>query len=104
MKLPLPRSGLVLLLPPAILLVTALWLSADREAGLGAMLGLRDEIRLAELRVGDLARERTSLLQRVRALRSDPLTLEREARLQLGMARPGEVIVRWIESGQVPSN
>ncbi len=104
MKLPSPSRAGILLTPLAILLVTALWLGADRETGLGSVLALRGEIRQAELRVHDLVRERTLLLQRVRALRSDPLTLETEARVELGMARPGEVIVRWIEPEQPPSN
>ncbi|NRA03551.1 MAG: septum formation initiator family protein [Myxococcales bacterium] len=104
MKLPRPRSRPILLAPLAVLLATVLWLGADRETGLGAMLDLRGEVRQAQARVGDLVRERTALLQRVRALRSDPLTLEREARVKLGMARPGEVIVRWIEPEQAPAN
>lgn len=104
MKAPESRIGRLLLVPLVILIVTAVWLGLDREAGIGAMGALRSELRQAESRVDALVGERASLLRRVRALRSEPLALEREARLELGMARPGEVIVRWIEPETVPPN
>lgn len=51
-----------------------------------------------------LAAERDALREQVQRLRDDPLTLEREARLQLGLVRPGEVIYKFPpeESPQVP--
>ena len=98
------RWRFLCLAPLTVLLASGAWLGLDRESGIGAMLGLDSEVRAAESRVSDLVRERDLLLRRVRALRSDPKEIEREARETLGMARPGELIVRWVEPDPAPLN
>ncbi len=42
--------------------------------------------------VAVMQKENDALLEEIRALRTDPTTVERLAREQLGYARPGEVI------------
>jgi cell division protein FtsB len=52
----------------------------------------RAEYRQLETQIDDLQKENQELQQQVEKLRSDPETIEREAREQLRYARPGEVI------------
>ena len=67
--------------------------------GSGAVKGWRD-LRAAQSREQELAtrvaaaEERIALLrERIGRLRDDPVTLERMAREQLGLVRPGDVVV-----------
>ena len=47
----------------------------------------------------ELEARRAALAERVRLLQDDPLTLEREARQQLGLVYPGEVIYKFPPTG-----
>jgi cell division protein FtsB len=72
----------------------------DREDGLGTLLELRVQAREARTRVDGLVAERERLSALVRGLRSDPDQIEAVARAQLGMLRPGEVVVRMPAAGE----
>lgn len=52
----------------------------------------RSESRQVEQQVEDLRRQNGQISQRIRALKSDPRAIEREAREKLKYVRPGEVI------------
>ncbi len=68
----------------------------DRDAGLAAWWQLRAEVAAADSRVAALEREIAALEGEVAALRSDPLATERAIREELGLARPGEFVVRLV--------
>ena len=72
----------------------ALVLAFDSESGLGPRLETHRGVARARARVAELETERDTLLERIRGLRSDPFAIEAAARESLGMARPGEVVVR----------
>ncbi len=72
-------------------------LATDRQTGLAALLALSEQVARARDSVDDLARERDELSRRVRRLRGDPLAIEAAAREQLGMVRPGEIVIRWAD-------
>jgi cell division protein FtsB len=74
-----------------------------------ALFGSDGITRLVELRalrqeLGEAAmaslRENEALLQQVRALRDDPQVLEGQARRQLGLVRPNEVVYRFDTQAQ----
>ena len=63
-----------------------------------------DELDAADVRLDRLREERAELLLRAERLRSDPFEIETVARESLGMARPGEIVVRLPRSpGAAPS-
>jgi cell division protein FtsB len=67
------------------------------ENGLNVYEQRRAEDRAEQKQIGELEKENARLAERVKALRSDPDAIEREARERLHYARPGEVI--WTEDG-----
>ncbi len=87
-----------LLAPPlAALILAGGWLWLDEEAGLKTWLRLRAEVGRERARVEGLEHERSGLLRRTRKLRSDSLAVETVAREELGMVRPGELVIQWRE-------
>jgi cell division protein FtsB len=66
----------------------------DERAGIPAWRRLRDDLRAAQARIeivrGDIAALRGEAL----ALESDPFALERAIREDLGLALPGDIVVR----------
>jgi cell division protein FtsB len=52
----------------------------------------RSEYRILQKDVEQLQKENDALSQRIKALKTDPAAIEKEAREQLHYARPGEVI------------
>ena len=52
----------------------------------------RTEYRSLETEIQNLQQENERLNQRIKALRTDPKTIEKEAREQLHYVRPGEVV------------
>ena len=90
------RSWGALLAGPLLALAAcAAILLRDFETGLVPMARLAQEVERAHDRVEQLARERVRLRTSVQRLRSDPAAIEAVAREQLGMVRPGEIVVRW---------
>lgn len=88
--------------PLAALLGAAGALSYDAENGLRSIFNLQDELDVANVRLDRLREERAELLLRSERLRSDPFEIETVARESLGMARPGEVVVRLPRSPATP--
>jgi cell division protein FtsB len=78
--------------PLAALLGAAGALFYDADNGLRAVFHSRATG--ADVRLDRLREERAELLLRGERLRSDPLEIESVARESLGMARPGEIVVR----------
>jgi cell division protein FtsB len=70
--------------------------------GFLAMRRTRDEIKKVEANLDKLSKENAELEQEVKDLKSDPRLIEKIARDDLGLARPGEVIIR-IPQGQEPT-
>lgn len=90
------RQWRVILLGPALALVAAAaTLAVDRETGILPVLQLLEQVRRADARVEALVAERGQLIRRVRGLRSDSFQIEAVARRELGMVRPGEVVIRF---------
>jgi cell division protein FtsB len=92
------RRGLWIGLAPLCGVLAALaTLILDGETGLFPLLELRKQVAGAEGRLIDLQGERDRLIGEISALRSDPFAVETFARRELGMVRPGEVVIRWGE-------
>ena len=90
------RSWVALAAGPLLALAAcAATLLFDLETGLLPMTRLADEVERTRLRVEQLQQERARLRTGVRRLRGDPAAIEAVAREQLGMVRPGEIVVRW---------
>jgi cell division protein FtsB len=65
------------------------------ENGISVYQQRRAEDRAVQKRIAELQQENARLAQHVKALKTDPDAIEREARDRLRYARPGEVI--WTE-------
>jgi cell division protein FtsB len=63
------------------------------ERGLMQTVRARRTYSAAQADLARLKRENTQLRDRVRRLREDPATIESVARAQLGLVRPGEILV-----------
>ncbi len=93
---PVRRSWAALLAGPLLALAAcAAILLRDLETGLVPLARLAEEVERTHDRIEQLDRERARLRTRVRRLRGDPDAIEDVAREQLGMLRPGEIVVRW---------
>jgi cell division protein FtsB len=89
------RGWRAYLIAPLIGAAAALTLlSLDSENGLGCLITLLHRTHQLEARLGELRGERLGLVQTVRQLKDDPLTVEGVARRKLGMVRPGDLVVR----------
>jgi len=62
--------------------------------GFLAMRRTRDEIKKVQANLDKLNQENLELQQEVKDLKTDPRLIEKIARDDLGLARPGEVIIR----------
>lgn len=69
---------------------------ADDETGVRAWRNTRSDLANAQARVAELEARIESREGEAAALRSDPLALERAIREDLGLARPGETVVRGL--------
>lgn len=67
--------------------------------GFLAMRRTQNEIRKVKANLEALSKENAALEQEVKDLNSDPRLIEKIARDDLGLARPGEIIIR-IPAGQ----
>ena len=61
------------------------------------------EYRSLQTDVNKIQKENDDLSQRIKSLKSDPATIEKEAREQLRYARPGEVIYTYPNPPQRPA-
>jgi cell division protein FtsB len=87
----LRRYGSTLLLLLVVLLVMD---NIFGTHGLLAMRRAQKEIAAVKKQIERLNEENQELDGQVKALRSDPQLIEKIARDELGLARPGEVIIR----------
>ncbi len=62
------------------------------DNGMVVYYGKRTEYQRLEKEVQQLQAENERITQQIKALKTDPATIEREAREQLRYARPGEVV------------
>jgi cell division protein FtsB len=79
----------------AALLFVAVVLTVDAlvgEKGLLVTMRARREAELEAARVAALRQENARLREQKRRLNEEPSTIEAEARRQLGLAKPGEVM------------
>lgn len=90
-----PVLGATVLLVLALLAIAGLKSSRDLEAA-------RARERLLEKRIAETRAESERLRVRIDRLRNDPSMLERLAREDLGMVRPGDVIIELPAPGAVP--
>ena len=70
---------------------------SDDETGIRAWHKTRSDLAGARARVAELEARIESREGEAEALRSDPLALERAIREDLGLARPGETVVRGLD-------
>jgi cell division protein FtsL len=66
-----------------------------------AMRRTKQEIERVQGEIARLNKENTELSQEVKALKSDPHKIESIARDELGLAKPGEVIIKIPKSEQI---
>jgi cell division protein FtsB len=71
---------------------------ADDETGIRTWLQVRRDLAVAQARVAELETRIESREGATASLRSDPLALERAIREDLGLAKPGEIVVRGLSS------
>jgi cell division protein FtsB len=88
-----PRAGSSRLLAGAVLLFLLLLLAAAGARGGRDLAAARAREALLEQRIAATEERVAALRQRIQRLRDDPLTLERLAREELGMVRPGDVVI-----------
>jgi len=81
--------------PLLLVVAAAATLALDRATGVVQLMRLAREVEEAEADLEVLIAERDDLRSRARRLREDPREIEWVAREQLGMVRPGELVVRW---------
>ena len=67
--------------------------------GVLAMLRTQKEIKQIREQIGKINAENKSLSNEVNALKTDPKAIERIAREDMGLARPGELIYKLPDSG-----
>jgi cell division protein FtsB len=84
-------------------LVTVVVHDAFGEHGFFAMRRTKRQIEETRQKIDTLNRENGKLQGQIEELRSDPRAVERIAREEMGLARPGEFIFRLPESPQKPA-
>ena len=69
-----------------------------------AMRRTQQEIKKVQADIDHLNRENVDLEEEVGELKSDPRKIEKIARDELGLARPGEVIIKIPQAQQLPQD
>jgi cell division protein FtsB len=69
-----------------------------------AMRHTQSEIKKVQADLDQLNKENLQLEQEVQELKTDPHKIEKIARDELGLAKPGEVIIKIPQSQQLPQN
>ena len=69
-----------------------------------AMRRTQQEIKKVNADIKRLDKDNVQLQEEVKELRSDPRKIEKIARDELGLARPGEVIIKIPQSQQLPQD
>ncbi len=97
-KIHITRRGAYTLLAVAALTLFVHDLFGDR--GLFAMRRNRQEVEKISLDIQKIDAENRALASQIKALKSDPVTIERIAREEMGLARPGEMIFKLPPKGK----
>jgi cell division protein FtsB len=79
---------------PILVFAAAGWTVADERSGLPACRRLRADLGSAQGRIEVLRRDIDALQREADALDGDAFAIERAIREELGLARPGEAVVR----------
>lgn len=88
---PLRRKALILAL---FLIVASSILNAFfGNRGIIELLKARAELRAVEQEIIALRAENQLLLEEIRSLKTDPLAIEKLAREELGLIKPGEIVL-----------
>ncbi len=90
-----------LIIPVLSLLVVA-FAATDEESGIPLWLRLRGDLAAADDRLARLELELEALRTEIRDLETDPFAQERAIREDLFLAKPGETIIRFVETGAKP--
>jgi cell division protein FtsB len=69
---------------------------ADTNSGVRTWLQVRRDLATAQQRVAELEKRIAMREGEAESLRKDPLALERAIREDLGLAKPGEIVVRGL--------
>jgi cell division protein FtsB len=69
-----------------------------------AMRRTQQEIKKVNANLDQLNKENLQLEQEVRELKTDPHKIEKIARDELGLAKPGEIIIKIPQSQQLPQS
>ena len=69
-----------------------------------AMRHTQQEIQKVKANIEQLNKENLQLEEEVKELKSDPRKIEKIARDELGLAKPGEVIIKIPQSQQLPQH
>ena len=85
-----------------IVLAAAVWATVDPNAGIRSWWEMRAQLRDASLRSDALRGELAKLEAAAQQLQEDPLAVESAIRTDLGLARPGEIIVRAVAAASNP--
>ena len=72
---------------------------ADANSGIRTWLQVRRDLAVAQARVAELEKRVESREGGTESLRNDPLARERAIREDLGLAKPGEIVVRGLTAG-----
>ncbi|HVP29027.1 MAG TPA: septum formation initiator family protein [Myxococcota bacterium] len=84
-----------LLLVPLVLCAVLLWAFLDEKTGIRSWLSLRSELARSEARIAVRRQEVEALRAEAEALRNDPLAIEGAIREDLGLAKPGEIVIKF---------
>jgi cell division protein FtsB len=87
-----------------IVLLAAVWAVVDPAAGVRTWWDLRSQLGEAEARAAKVRTGLAELEGEAERLEADPLAVEAAIRADLGLARPGETIVRAVAPAARPSN
>ncbi len=84
-------------LVPAVIAAGLALVVFDQKSGLPAWFRLRDDLAASHARKEILSNRDDELRREIEALERDPFATERAIREELGLARPGERIIRFAE-------
>jgi len=85
-------------LVPAVVAAGLALVMLDQKSGVPAWLRLRAELSASHARIEVLSRRAETLRREIDSLESDPFAVERAIREELGLARPGERVVRFSQA------
>lgn len=88
-------------LVPAVVAAGLALVMLDQKSGVPAWWRLRSELAASQERIAVLSTRADALRAEIDAFERDPFALERAIREELGLARPGERVVRFSHPDRV---